>query len=172
MIAVYESLICSSLDHLVTYASEDLAKLIRNEQQSVVATLLHRLKPDGQVQPTTAPFQSRGPDLGRGIRRQAASDQIGSLTSPALPLKNPDSLSEEAEPPFSKSPLFPSRHPTRDDMRRLRLNTPANLSQHRWVQGGVATHVLTQQTLRPPQLCGHIGLGTGLAERLRPFCHF
>jgi hypothetical protein len=47
--AVYESLMCSSLGHLVTYAGEDFAKLTRNEQQSVVATLLHRLKPDDGI---------------------------------------------------------------------------------------------------------------------------
>jgi hypothetical protein len=47
--AVYESLMCSSLDHLVTYAGEDFARLTRNEQQSVVATLLHRLKPDDGI---------------------------------------------------------------------------------------------------------------------------
>ena len=47
--AVYESLMCSSLDHLMTYAGEDFAKLTRNEQQSVVATLLRRLKPDDGI---------------------------------------------------------------------------------------------------------------------------
>lgn len=46
---VYESLMCSSVGHLVTYAGEDFAKLTRNEQQSVVATLLHRLKPDDGI---------------------------------------------------------------------------------------------------------------------------
>ncbi|WP_367899678.1 hypothetical protein [Xanthomonas oryzae] len=48
--AVYESLMCSSLDHLVTYADEDFAKLTRNEQQSVVAALLHRLKSDDGIE--------------------------------------------------------------------------------------------------------------------------
>lgn len=48
--AVYESLICSSVDHLATYAGDDFAKLTRNEQQGIVSTLLHRLKPDDGIE--------------------------------------------------------------------------------------------------------------------------